>query len=137
MYFEYTIGINFLISPYMALLSLSHLFHSMELDLIKGGMSMSKDNITQPYKIYDDWLSEIEDYIQHVVTGKSPLQLKSRNMNNFSRNDYLVGQLRNNTINLHTNNKQPYLETKSREQRLNDIISKKNDHTRGKGKWLV
>ena len=121
----------------MALLSLSHLFHSMELDLIKGGMSMSKDNITQPYKIYDDWLSEIEDYIQHVVTGKSPLQLKSRNMNNFSRNDYLVGQLRNNTINLHTNNKQPYLETKSREQRLNDIISKKNDHTRGKGKWLV
>lgn len=135
MYFEYTIGINFLISPYMA--QLFHLFHSMELDLIHGGMSMSKDNITQPYKIYDNWLSEIEDYIQHVVTGKSTLQLKSRNMNNFSRNDYLVGQLRNNTINLHTNNKQPYLETISREQRLNDIISKKNDHTRGKGKWLV
>ena len=86
----------------------------MELDLIHGGMSMSKDNITQPYKIYDDWLSEIEDYIQHVVTGKSPLQLKSRNMNNFSRNDYLVGQQRNNTINQDTNNKQPYLETKSR-----------------------
>jgi hypothetical protein len=119
----------------MALLSLSHLFHSMELDLIKGGMSMSKDNITQPYKIYDNWLSEIEDYIQNVVTGKSTL--KSRNMNNFSRNDYLVGQERNNTINQDTNNKQPYLETKSREQRLNDLISKKNDHTRGKGKWLV
>ena len=114
-------------------LSLSHLFHTMELDLIKGGMS--KDNITQPYKIYDNWLSEIEDYIQNVVTGKS--QLKTRNMNNFSRNDYLVGQQRNNTINLHTNNKQPYLETISREQRLNNLISKKNDHTRGKGKWLV
>jgi hypothetical protein len=135
MYFKYTIGVNFLIPPYMALLS--HLFHSMELDLIHGGMS--KDNITQPYKIYDDWLSEIEDYIQNVVTGKSPLQLKNRNMNNFSRNDYLVGQLRNDTINLHTTKRQPYLETISREQRLNDIISKKNDsiHTRGKGKWLV
>ena len=133
MYFEYTIGINFLIPPYMALLS--HLFHSMELDLIHGGMSMSKDNITQPYKIYDHWLSEIEDYIQNVVTGKS--QLKSRNMNNFSRNDYLVGQERNNTINQHTKNKQSYLETISREQRLNDIISNKNNHTRGKGKWLV
>ena len=100
---------------------------------------MSKDNITQPYKIYDDWLSEIEDYIQNVVTGKSPLQLKNRNMNNFSRNDYLVGQQRNDTINQHTTKRQPYLETISREQRLNDIISKKNDsiHTRGKGKWLV
>ena len=135
MYFKYTIGVNFLIPPYMALLF--HLFHSMELDLIHGGMS--KDNITQPYKIYDDWLSEIEDYIQNVVTGKSPLQLKNRNMNNFSRNDYLVGQQRNDTINQHTTKRQPYLETISREQRLNDIISKKNDsiHTRGKGKWLV
>ena len=127
---------------------LSHLFHSMELDLIHGGMSMSKDNITQPYKIYNDWLSEIEDYIQNVVTGKTPLKLKTRNMNNFSRNDYLVaqernntinqdGQERNNTINQDTKNKQPYLETISREERLKNIISKKNVHTRGKGKWLV
>jgi hypothetical protein len=111
------------------------LFKTMEVEIMKGGGS--KEENTQPYKTYEGWLSEIEGYIQNVVSGNVNNQT---NINNFSRKDYEVSQERNNTKRQQTTNGEPYLEKKTREERLSNITSKQSDtthRTRGKGKWLV
>jgi hypothetical protein len=120
---------------YMATKELIELFQKMEVEIMKGGRS--KEDNTQPYRTYEGWLSEIQGYIQNVVSGKGA---KEMNMNNFSRKDYEVSQERNNTKRQQTNKGEPYLEKKTREERLSNIISKQSDtthRTRGKGKWLV
>jgi hypothetical protein len=116
---------------------LIHLFESMEQEIVKGG---GKDENTQPYKTYEGWLSEIEGYIQRVVSGKG---VKQMNMNNFSRKDYEVGRERNNQINK-GQIESSYLEKKTREERLASIITNQTDSNnksksrgRGKGKWLI
>jgi hypothetical protein len=119
----------------MATRELIGLFQTMEVEIMKGGGS--KEENTQPYKTYEGWLSEIEGYIQNVVSGNVNKQI---NMNNFSRKDYEVSQERNNTKRQQTTNGEPYLEKKTREERLSNITSKQSDtthRTRGKGKWLV
>lgn len=122
----------------MATNDIIHLFQTMELEIIKGGGG--KEENTQPYKTYANWLSEIKGYIQNIVGRKGVKQI---NMNNFSRKDYEVSQERNAKRNEQTNMGKSYLEKKSREERLKDIISKQTDsnkaniRVRGKGKWLV
>jgi hypothetical protein len=121
---------------YMATRELIQLFQTMEVEIIKGGKA--KEDTTQPYRTYEGWLSEIEGYIQNVVSGKG-IKPQGINMNNFSRKDYEVGQERNDRRNQETKKGEPYLEKKSREERLRDIMTKQTDsnRTRGKGKWLV
>jgi hypothetical protein len=118
----------------MATRELIQLFQTMELEIMKGGKA--REDITQPYKTYDGWLSEIEGYIQNVVSGKGS---KETNNNNFSRKDYEVSQERNSTQNQQTKKGEQYLEKKTREERLEEIISKQSasNRDRGKGKWLV
>jgi len=115
---------------------LIHLFKSMEREIVKGG---GKDENTQPYKTYEGWLSEIQGYVQSVVSGKG---VKQMNMNNFSRKDYEVGRERNDQLNKsQTGNS--YLEKKTREERLASIMTNQTDSNksqsrgRGKGEWLV
>ena len=119
---------------YMATRELIQLFQTMELEIMKGGKA--REDTTQPYKTYDGWLSEIEGYVQNVVSGKGS---KQTNMNNFSRKDYEVSQERNSTQNQQIKKGEQYLEKKTREERLEDIISKQSasNRGRGKGKWLV
>jgi len=118
----------------MATRELIQLFQTMELEIMKGGKA--REDTTQPYRTYDGWLSEIEGYIQNVVSGKGSNQT---NMNNFSRKDYEVSQERNSTQNQQTKKGEQYLEKKTREERLEEIISKQSttNRDRGKGKWLV
>jgi len=119
----------------MATRELIELFQTMEVEIMKRGRS--KEENTQPYRTYEGWLSEIQGYIQNVVSGKV---VKEINMNNFSRKDYEVYQERNNINRQHSKKGEPYLEKKTREERLSNIISKQSDtthRTRGKGKWLV
>lgn len=120
----------------MATKQLLQLFEKMEVEIIKGGKA--KEETTQPYNTYEGWLSEIEGYIQKVVSGKG-VKPQFRNMNNFSRKDYEVSEERNNRRNQETKKGEPYLEKKSREERLRDIMTKQthSNRTRGKGKWLV
>jgi hypothetical protein len=119
---------------YMATRELIQLFQTMELEIMKGGKA--REDTTQPYKTYDGWLSEIEGYVQNVVSGKGS---KQTNMNNFSRKDYEVSQEQNSTQNQQIKKGEQYLEKKTREERLEDIISKQSasNRGRGKGKWLV
>lgn len=119
---------------------LIHLFKSMEREIVKGG---GKDENTQPYKTYEGWLSEIQGYVQSVVSGKGVKQM-NMNMNNFSRKDYEVGRERNDQINKsQTGSSYSYLEKKTREERLASIMTNQTDSNksqsrgRGKGEWLV
>lgn len=120
--------------------NLIHLFESMELEIVKGGGGGKEEN-TQPYKTYEGWLSEIEGYIQRVVSGKG---VKQVNMNNFNRKDYEVGKERNRQTNRgQLGNSNSYLEKKTREERLASILAKQSSSNisqkrgRGKGEWLV
>ena len=122
----------------MAARELIDLFETMELDIIKGGRG--KEENTQPYRIYENWLTEIQGYIKSIVSGKDPSLEIHANMNNFSRNDYEIPKERNNIKYNYSRTDRPYLEKKSREERLNDIKTKQTNKTekgRGKGKWLV
>lgn len=122
----------------MAARELIDLFEKMELDIIKGGSG--KEENTQPYRIYENWLTEIQGYIKSIVSGKDPSLETHANMNNFSRNDYEIPKERNNIKYNYSRTDRPYLEKKSREERLKDIKTKQTNKTekgRGKGKWLV
>jgi hypothetical protein len=114
-------------------INIIHLFKTMEQEIIKGG---GKEENTQPYKTYEGWLSEIEEYIQQIVTGK---KIKHKNMNHFNRKDYEITQERNYPTNKGKSNS--YLEKKTREERFANIISKQTSSNksrrRGKGEWLV
>jgi len=118
----------------MATKELIGLFKTMEMEIMKGGQR--REDTTQPYKVYEGWLSEIQGYIQNVVSGRPT---KGQNMNNFSRKDYEVSQELNASRNEQTKNREPYLEKKSKEERLNDIITKQSSSkpARGKSEWLV
>jgi len=137
----------------MAATELIHLFKTMEREimnyppvnstLIKGG---AKEEDTQPYKTYAGWLTEIEGYIQSVVSRKSS---KERNMNNFNIKDYDVVQERNrhssgssaNSGSSVNSGSSYHLEKKTMEDRLADIRAKQQSSTttirRGKGEWLL
>lgn len=115
-------------------INIIHLFQTMEQEIIKGG---GKEENTQPYKTYEGWLSEIEEYIQRIVTNKKPV--KHNNMNNFNRKDYQIIQERNYPKNKTISNS--YLEKKTREERFANIISKQTSSNkfrhRGKSEWLI
>jgi hypothetical protein len=110
----------------------------MEREIIKGG---GKEN-TQPYRMYEKWLSEIEGYINNIIYTKTEIQRQRQmNMNNFSRKDYEIteSERRNNkpiSPSLSPSLSPYYLEKKSREERLKDIVKKQTERIRGKGEWL-
>ena len=123
---------------YMAARELIDLFKTMEREIIKGG---GKEN-TQPYRMYEKWLSEIEGYINNIIYTKTEIQRQRQmNMNNFSRKDYEIteSERRNNkpiSQSLSPSLSPYYLEKKSREERLKDIVKKQTERIRGKGEWL-
>ena len=121
---------------YMAARELIDLFKTMEREIIKGG---GKEN-TQPYRMYEKWLSEIEGYINNIIYTKTEIQRQRQmNMNNFSRKDYEIteSERRNNKPISQSPSQSPYyLEKKSREERLKDIVKKQTERIRGKGEWL-
>ena len=123
---------------YMAARELIDLFKTMEREIIKGG---GKEN-TQPYRMYEKWLSEIEGYINNIIYTKTEIQRQRQmNMNNFSRKDYEIteSERRNNkpiSPSLSPSLSPYYLEKKSREERLKDIVKKQTERIRGKGEWL-
>ena len=47
---------------YMATKELIGLFKTMEMEIMKGGQR--REDTTQPYKVYEGWLTEIQGYIQ-------------------------------------------------------------------------
>ena len=124
----------------MAARELIDLFKTMEREIIKGG---GKEN-TQPYRMYEKWLSEIEGYINNIIYTKTEIQRQRQmNMNNFSRKDYEIteSERRNNKpispLQSPLQSLSPYyLEKKSREERLKDIVKKQTERIRGKGEWL-
>jgi len=122
----------------MAARELIDLFKTMEREIIKGG---GKEN-TQPYRMYEKWLSEIEGYINNIIYTKTEIQRQRQmNMNNFSRKDYEIteSERRNNkpiSQSLSQSLSPYYLEKKSREERLKDIVKKQTERIRGKGEWL-
>jgi hypothetical protein len=120
--------------------NVKELFERMEEEIMKGG---GKEENTQPYKRYEDWLSEIEGYIERVVSVKK----KEKDMKKMNRKDYEITEERN-----YPRNKKSNLEKKTREERLSNILSKqmsssythesetfhdKLSNTRGKGQWLI
>jgi hypothetical protein len=119
---------------YMAARELIDLFKTMEREIIKGG---GKEN-TQPYRMYEKWLSEIEGYINNIIYTKTEIQRQRQmNMNNFSRKDYEITESeRRNNKPISPSLSPYYLEKKSREERLKDIVKKQTERIRGKGEWL-
>jgi hypothetical protein len=118
----------------MAARELIDLFKTMEREIIKGG---GKEN-TQPYRMYEKWLSEIEGYINNIIYTKTEIQRQRQmNMNNFSRKDYEITESeRRNNKPISQSLSPYYLEKKSREERLKDIVKKQTERIRGKGEWL-
>lgn len=122
----------------MAARELIDLFKTMEREIIKGGGNEREEN-TQPYRTYEKWLSEIEGYINNIVYSKSEIERQRQrqmNMNNFSRKDYEISREQYEARNQPIPNKPYYLEKKSREERLKDIVTKKPQWIRGKGEWI-
>lgn len=107
--------------------SVKKVLERMEEEIMGGG----KEEKTQPYKRYEEWLSEIEGYIQEVVNEK-----KEKSMKRMNGKDYEITEERN----YPRNKSKSILEKKTKEERVASIVSKQNSSSiknRGKGEYLI